>query len=84
MPNQPLSGVSMIAVAFVLISIIGQLSSVVASIGNRMIAKRLGLTLAGDIFDRLANKGIDWFQATLARLCVYSISSADIGATILR
>jgi ATP-binding cassette subfamily B protein RaxB len=62
-PNDVLSGLSMIAVAFVLISVIGQLSSVVAAIGNRMIAKRMGLTLAGDIFDRLANKGVDWFQA---------------------
>ena len=62
-PNGALSGLSMIATAFVLISVIGQLTSVIASIGNRMIGKRLGLTLAGDIFDRLANKNIDWFQA---------------------
>ncbi len=62
-PKQALSGLSMIAIAFVLISVIGQLSSVIASIGNRMIAKRMGLTFAGDIFDRLANKGVDWFQA---------------------
>jgi ATP-binding cassette, subfamily B, bacterial CvaB/MchF/RaxB len=62
-PNDMLSGVSMIAAAFVLISIIGQLSSVVATIGNRMIAKRMSLTLAGDIFDRLAAKSVDWFQA---------------------
>ncbi|MFO0462759.1 MAG: peptidase domain-containing ABC transporter [Burkholderiales bacterium] len=62
-PGSALSGVSMIAVAFVLISVIGQLSSVVVSIGNRMISKRLGLALAGDIFDRLAKKNIDWFQA---------------------
>jgi ATP-binding cassette, subfamily B, bacterial CvaB/MchF/RaxB len=62
-PNNVLSGLSLIAVAFVLISVIGQLSSVVAAIGNRMIAKRMSLSLAGDIFDRLANKGVDWFQA---------------------
>jgi ATP-binding cassette, subfamily B, bacterial CvaB/MchF/RaxB len=63
MPNNALSGLSMIAMAFVLISVIGQLSSVVAAIGNRMIANRMGLRMAGDIFDRLANKGVDWFQA---------------------
>lgn len=62
-PGSALSGLSMIAVAFVLISVIGQLSSLVASLGNRMISKRLGLALAGDIFDRLANKNVDWFQA---------------------
>ncbi len=63
MPNGVLSGLSMIALAFVFISVIGQFTSVIASIGNRMISKRLGLTLAGDIYDRLANKNIDWFQA---------------------
>lgn len=62
-PGSALSGLSMIAVAFVLISVIGQLSSLVASLGNRMIGKRLALVLAGEIFDRLANKNIDWFQA---------------------
>lgn len=62
-PESAVSGLSMIIVAFVLISVVGQLSSVVASIGNRMIGKRLGLALAGDMFDRLASKSNDWFQA---------------------
>ena len=62
-PSASLSGISLIAVAFVMISVVGQLSSVVAAVGNRMIGKRLSLTLAGDIFDRLANKSLDWLQA---------------------
>lgn len=63
LPGKVLSGLSMMAVAFVLISVIGHISSLVASIGNRIISKRLALALVGNIFDRLANKNIDWFQA---------------------
>jgi ATP-binding cassette, subfamily B, bacterial CvaB/MchF/RaxB len=62
-PGAGLSALSMTAAAFVLITLIGNLSSVVATIGNRIISKRVGLSLAGDIFDRLANKNIDWLQS---------------------
>jgi ATP-binding cassette, subfamily B, bacterial CvaB/MchF/RaxB len=62
-PTGALSGLSAVVAAFVLISVIGQLSNVVASVGSRIVGKRVSLALAGDIFDRLANKNIDWFQA---------------------
>ncbi len=58
-----MSTLSMTAVAFMLIVLIGNLSSVITTVGNRIISKRVGLSLAGDIFDRLANKNIDWLQS---------------------
>lgn len=62
-PGKELSSLSMIAIAFMLIAVIGQLSSLVASFGSRVITKRLSLSLAGDMFDRLSAKSLDWFQA---------------------
>ncbi len=58
-----ISALSMAALAFILITVIGNVSSIVATVGNRIIYKRIGLSLAGDLFDRLANKNIDWLQS---------------------
>jgi ATP-binding cassette, subfamily B, bacterial CvaB/MchF/RaxB len=58
-----LSALSVAALAFVLISLIGNLSSAAAVVGGRVIYKRIGLSLAGDVFNRLANKNIDWLQS---------------------
>jgi ATP-binding cassette, subfamily B, bacterial CvaB/MchF/RaxB len=62
-PGAGMSSLSMMTMAFVLMVLIGNLSSVISSVGSRIVNKRVGLALAGDIFDRLARKDVDWLQS---------------------
>ena len=54
---------AVITFAFLLISIVGSLLSVVSEFGNNLLGGRLSLKATGAIFDRLATKDTLWFES---------------------
>ncbi|SHH62675.1 peptidase domain-containing ABC transporter [Massilia sp. CF038] len=49
--------------AYLLISLIGSLSTIFGQFQNSLLEKRINIAVAGDLFDRLAAKGSAWFES---------------------
>ena len=52
-----------IALAFMLLTVLSGLLQILMSYSQRLLAKRVSLSLMGGLFDRLATKSLDWFAA---------------------
>lgn len=52
-----------VGLAFLLVTLSGSLTQVVAAYSNRLLAKRIALSSASQVFDRLAAKPASWFEA---------------------
>ena len=52
-----------IAIAFTLVSLVGNACTLVAQVGQREVTKRVSSSAFGELFDRLATKSLDWFQS---------------------
>ncbi len=58
-----LSGLSLIGVAFTVLSIIAGLTGILSGFIKHLLATRITMRMTGGLYDRLAQKNLDWFAA---------------------